>query len=148
VAWIPQHPVLLPGTLRENVLLGGPADDEAVSHALAEVGLDTLVRVLPDGLDARVGDGGLPLSAGERRRVAIARAIVRDPRLVLVDEPTANLDAVTAAEVVDALRRLLAGRTAVISTHDDAPLALADAVVVLRGGRAVTETPSPTGARA
>jgi ATP-binding cassette subfamily C protein CydD len=148
IAWIPQHPVLLPGTLRENVLLGGTADDDAVRHALAEVGLDGLVGALPDGLDARVGDGGLPLSAGERRRVAIARAIVRDPRLVLVDEPTANLDAVTAAEVVDALRRLLAGRTAVISPHDDAPLGLADAVVVLRDGRATVETALPTGARA
>jgi thiol reductant ABC exporter CydD subunit len=148
VAWIPQHPVLLPGTLRDNVLLGGAADDDAVTHALAEVGLDGLLRALPDGLDTRVGDGGLPLSAGERRRVAIARAVVRDPRLVLVDEPTANLDAVTAAEVVDALRRLLAGRTAVVSTHDDAPLALADAVVVLRDGRASADTTAPTGARA
>lgn len=144
VAWIPQHPALLPGTLRENVLLGAPGDDAAVERALAEVGLDALLRALPDGLDARVGDGGLPLSAGERRRVAIARAIVRDPRLVLVDEPTANLDGVTADEVVAALGRLLRGRTAVLCSHDDAPLVLADAVVVLEDGR-VAPAVAPAG---
>ncbi|MDO9410868.1 thiol reductant ABC exporter subunit CydD [Patulibacter sp.] len=135
VAWIPQHPVLLPGTLRENVALGADADDAALGEALRAVGLGPLLRALPHGLDTVVGDGGLPLSAGERRRVAIARAIASRPRLVLVDEPTANLDAVTAAGVVDALEHLLRGRTAVLCTHDSAPLSLADEVVALRDGR-------------
>ncbi|MEV4421757.1 thiol reductant ABC exporter subunit CydD [Patulibacter sp. NPDC049589] len=134
VAWIPQHPVLLPGTLRENVALGTGADDADVAAALHDVGLGPLLRALPAGLDTAVGDGGLPLSAGERRRVAIARAIASRPLLVLVDEPTANLDAVTSAGVVDALERLLRGRTAVLCTHDAAPLRLADEIVALRDG--------------
>jgi len=149
VAWIPQHPVLLPGTLRDNVALGSGADDATIEHALAQVGLGPLVAALPGGLDTAVGDGGLPLSAGERRRVSIARAIASRPRLVLVDEPTANLDAVTAAGVVDALEHLLRGRTAVVCTHDVAPLHLADDVVALRDGRrdATSTVSDPAGRR-
>jgi thiol reductant ABC exporter CydD subunit len=149
VAWVPQHPVLLPATLRENVRLGAPADDAAVRDALTAVGLGPLVAALPAGLETPLGDGALPLSAGERRRVAMARALVRDPRLVLVDEPTANLDAVTADEVVVALGRLLRGRTGVVATHDPAPLRLADETVALDGGRivpAAEATPSCPGA--
>lgn len=137
VAWIPQHPALLPATLRENVLLGTPGRDGEVRAALTAVGLAPLAGALPAGLDTPLGDGGLPLSAGERRRLAMARALVRDPALVLVDEPTANLDAATAEEVVRALEVLVHGRTAVLATHDPAPLRLADAVVTLSGGRLV-----------
>jgi thiol reductant ABC exporter CydD subunit len=148
VAWIPQHPVLLPGSLRDNVTLGADAEDGAVLLALRAVGLDGLARALPDGLDTGLGDGGLPLSAGERRRVAIARAILRDPRLVLIDEPTANLDDVTADEVLLALTALVRGRTAVIATHDGAPLRLAGRTVALRDGRVVPVArpalPTPT----
>lgn len=137
VAWVPQHPVLLPGTLRHNVDLSGVDSDATVNSALQQVGLGPLVRALPDGLDARVGDGGLPFSAGERRRVALARALAGNPHLVLVDEPTANLDAVTTEEVVEALAHLVRGRTAVICTHDPAPMRLADHVIALRDGHVV-----------
>ena len=82
---------------------------------------------LPGGLAARLGEGGVAVSAGERRRLALARIALRDPALVLVDEPTANLDAVTAALVRDALERVVAGRTAVLVTHDPDVAALADA---------------------
>lgn len=143
VAWIPQHPVLLPASLRENVALGVPTDDRAIRAALDGVGLGPLVDALPAGLETLVGDGALPLSAGERRRIAIARATIRDPRLVLVDEPTANLDETTARDVVDALAILVRGRTAVIATHDPAPLRLADRVVRLDHGRAETPAGDP-----
>lgn len=130
-AWIPQHPALLPDTLAANVRFGRDADDDAVGAALDAVGLGALLRALPLGLHTPLGDVDLPLSAGELRRLAIARALLRDPRLVIVDEPTANLDAVTAESIVAVLERLVAGRTAVIATHDPLPLRLADRIVDL-----------------
>lgn len=131
VAWIPQHPALLPDTLAANVRFGRDADDDAVRDALDAVGLGDLLRALPRGLATPLGDVDLPLSAGERRRLAIARALLRDPRLVIVDEPTANLDGVTAKSIVTVLERLVDGRTAVIATHDPLPLRLADRIVDL-----------------
>ncbi len=131
VVWIPQHPALLPDTLGANVRFGRQADDDAVCEALDAVGLGALMRALPRGLQTPLGDVDLPLSAGERRRLAIARALLRDPKLVVVDEPTANLDGVTAESIVTVLEQLVAGRTAVIATHDPLPLRLADRVIDL-----------------
>lgn len=131
VAWIPQHPVLLPDTLRENVRFGATADDRAVRDALDTVGLGPLLAALPLGLETPLGDADLPLSAGERRRLAIARALLRAPSLVIVDEPTANLDRVTADGITDVLGVLARDRTTVIATHDDLPLRLADRVLTL-----------------
>lgn len=136
VAWIPQHPTLLPATLADNVRFGrDDADDDAVRAALDAVGLGPLLRALPRGLATPLGDVDLPLSAGERRRLAIARALLRDPRLVIVDEPTANLDGVTAEAIVRVLERLVRGRTAVVATHDPLPLRLAGATVDLGAPR-------------
>ncbi|WP_320668615.1 thiol reductant ABC exporter subunit CydD [Patulibacter defluvii] len=142
VAWIPQHPVLLPASLADNLRMGRPATEHALRAALDAAGFGPLLAALPDGLESRLGDGGLPLSAGERRRLAVARAVLRQPRLVLVDEPTANLDRLAAEQVVDALRRLVAGRTAVIATHDPLPLALADERLRLRGGHVAPDPAS------
>ncbi|HET8949438.1 MAG TPA: thiol reductant ABC exporter subunit CydD, partial [Solirubrobacteraceae bacterium] len=115
IAWMPQRPALLPGSLAENLRIADrSAGEERLWAALAEAGLHEWAAGLPGGLDARLGEGGVAVSAGERRRLALARIALRDPALVLVDEPTANLDAVTAALVRDALRRVTAGRTAVI----------------------------------
>ncbi|WP_320669191.1 thiol reductant ABC exporter subunit CydD [Patulibacter defluvii] len=143
IAWIPQHPVLLPASLADNVRFGGEADDDAVRQALAAVGLDGLETALDAGLATALGDGGQPLSAGERRRLAIARALLRDPALVLVDEPTANLDQRSAEQVVDALAGLLRGRTAVVATHDPLPWRLGDRALALRAGTVATEDADP-----
>jgi ABC-type transport system involved in cytochrome bd biosynthesis fused ATPase/permease subunit len=135
-AWMPQRPVLLPATLADNLLVADPnASDACLWAALATAGLDAWAAGLPGGLAARLGEGGVAVSAGERRRLALARIALRDPALVLVDEPTANLDAVTAALVRDALERVVAGRTAVLATHDPEVAALATRTVELRAGR-------------
>ena len=135
-AWMPQRPVLLPATLAENLRLAdADADDERLWAALAAAGLDAWAATLPGGLGARVGEGGVAASAGERRRLALARIALRDPALVLVDEPTANLDAVTASLVRDALERIVAGRTALLATHDPEVTALASRTVTLDAGR-------------
>jgi thiol reductant ABC exporter CydD subunit len=135
-AWMPQRPVLLPATLAENLRLAdAEACDEQLWVALATAGLEPWAAGLPGGLEARLGEGGVAASAGERRRLALARIALRDPALVLVDEPTANLDAVTAALVCDALARIVAGRTAVLVTHDPDVAALAAHTVELDAGR-------------
>ncbi|MHB8696065.1 MAG: thiol reductant ABC exporter subunit CydD, partial [Solirubrobacteraceae bacterium] len=100
VAWVPQRAKLFRGTLGENLQLGAPdAPAERVASAARAAGLDQLIASLPDGLGTAVGDGARPLSSGERQRVAVARAILRDAPFVILDEPTANLDAASVASV-------------------------------------------------
>ena len=122
-----------PGTIADNVRLGRPdASPEAVWRALADARLADAVAALPDGLETRLGERGAGLSAGERQRLALARAFLRDAPLLLLDEPTAGLDGATEAEVVRAIRRLVRGRTVVLVAHRPALLALADRVVDAR----------------
>jgi thiol reductant ABC exporter CydD subunit len=132
VAWVPQRPHLFPGTIADNVLLGRPdASPNEVHTALEAAGLSDLVDALPEGLDTVLGERGTGLSAGERQRVALARAFLRDAPLLLLDEPTANLDGRTEAEVLEAVGRLAGGRTVVMVAHRPALVALADRVVDL-----------------
>ncbi|MGL6278892.1 MAG: ATP-binding cassette domain-containing protein, partial [Gaiella sp.] len=137
IAWVPQHPTLLAATLAENIRLGDPlAADDAVLAAVDAAGLRALVAGLPDGLATVVGDGGRPLSTGERRRVGLARAFLRDAPLVVLDEPTADLDPAAARGVADAIERLRARRTVLLVAHRPELAALADRIVRLDGGRA------------
>lgn len=133
LAWVPQTPHFFAGTVADNVRLAQPhATDDQVAAALAEVAAD-FVDELPDGVATRLGDGGAGLSAGQRQRLALARAFLRDAPLVLLDEPTAGLDGVTERQVVDAIRRLARGRTVVLVAHHPALVELADDVVTLAG---------------
>ncbi|MFN8123082.1 MAG: thiol reductant ABC exporter subunit CydD [Thermoleophilia bacterium] len=133
VAWVPQRPRLLPATLADNVRLGRPdASDDAVAGALRAAAAEHLVPLM----HAMVGEGGRGLSAGERRRVGIARAVLRDAPLVVLDEPTAELDPETAARVADAVVALAASRTIVLITHARGLAARADRVVEIVEGRA------------
>lgn len=138
IAWLPQRPVVLPATLAENLLLAAARAGEAeLWSALECARLDRWAHSLPGRLDAVLGEGGVAISAGERRRLGLARVALRDARLVLADEPTANLDTETAAIVIESLAELVAGRTAVLVTHEHDVLELADRVVSLRYGRIV-----------
>ncbi|WP_078953715.1 thiol reductant ABC exporter subunit CydD [Streptomyces globisporus] len=130
IAWVPQRPYLFAGTVAENVRLARPdASDAAVRDALRDAGAEGFVAGLPQGLDTPLGEDGAGLSAGQRQRLALARAFLADRPLLLLDEPTAALDGATEAGVVDAVRRLAAGRTVLLVVHRPALLAVADRVV-------------------
>ena len=132
VAWVPQRPTLFRGTVADNIRLGeAGAPDAAVREAAAQAGADGFVRWLPDGYETVVGDGGRPLSAGQVRRIALARAFLRDAPLVILDEPTADLDPASAEVVAAAVERLLAGRTVLLVTHRPELESRADRVVRL-----------------
>jgi ATP-binding cassette, subfamily C, bacterial CydD len=138
VAWLPQRPVLFRGTVAENIRLGEPgAGDERVRRAAILAGADSVARALPDGYDTVVGDGGRPLSPGERRRIALARAFLRDAPLVVLDEPTADLDPRSAALVEEAVERLRVGRTVLVACHRPGLAVRADRIVAIEHGRAV-----------
>ncbi|MET9821614.1 thiol reductant ABC exporter subunit CydD [Streptomyces sp. NPDC006349] len=132
VAWVPQHPHLYAGTIAENVRLASPhADDAAVRRALRDAGALEFVDVLPEGTATVLGEDGTGLSAGQRQRLALARAFLADRPVLLLDEPTAALDGATEAEVVSAVRRLAKGRTVLLVVHRPALLEVADRVVRL-----------------
>jgi ATP-binding cassette subfamily C protein CydD len=143
IAWVPQRPHLFATSLAENIRLGHPeASDEAVAAAVRAAHLDEVVAQLPEGLETVLGERGYGLSSGQRQRVALARAFLRDAPLVLLDEPTARLDGASEEAVLDATRRLLTGRTAVLVAHRPALLTNVDRVLRVDGGR-VTELPLP-----
>jgi thiol reductant ABC exporter CydD subunit len=132
LAWVRQRPHLFATSIAENVRLGRQeASEEELWEAVSAAGLANVVGDLPAGLDTVLGERGAGLSAGERQRVALARAFLRDSPLLLLDEPTANLDGQTEHEVLEAVRRLAQGRTVVLVAHRPALLTIADRVLTL-----------------
>jgi ATP-binding cassette subfamily C protein CydD len=131
-AWIGQQTAILPGSITDNICIGRPAASPAdIAGALAAAGLADVVARLPDGLDTQLGEGGSGLSTGEARRIAIARAFLRDAELWVLDEPTAHLDPEAEARVIDALRAATPGRTVIVATHSVALAGCADTLLTV-----------------
>jgi len=140
VAWVPQHPSMVRGTIADNIRLGDPeAPDRRVREAALQAGAHEFVAALPDGLHTLIGEGGRQLSPGERRRIGLARAFLRDAPLLILDEPTADLDPHSVKLVSQAVRRLAAQRTMLLIAHRTELVQHVDRVVRLVNGAAVPE---------
>lgn len=137
VGVVTQRTEIIAGTLAENIAMFSDVERSLVADAVAELGLTEWVAALPDGLDTVLGPAGLTLSAGEEQLVAFARLLVRDVAVIVLDEATARMDPVTEVQVVDASRRLLAGRTGILIAHRLTTVERADDVAVLDAGRVV-----------
>lgn len=157
VAVVPQHSTLFPKSIRENITYGleGSSPLNAttnVHHAARAAGIHEFISSLPLGYDTVVGDGGLGLSGGQVQRIAIARALVRQPRVLILDEATSNLDGESAAVIGRTIKNLIAGgnhMTVIIITHKKEMMEVADRVVVMDRGRVVEDgKPSDLGGRA
>jgi len=141
LAWVPQEPLLLSGTVRENLCLGveGNTSDETLWQTLHLSGAEAFIREREGGLDAQVGEGGALFSGGQRQRLCIARAMLRSPSVVLLDEVTSSLDADSEATVLQGLKPLMQGRTVLMVAHRLATIKDADWIVVMEEGRGVEE---------
>jgi ABC-type multidrug transport system fused ATPase/permease subunit len=132
---VPQESFLFSGTIRDNIAFGRPdATDEDVTEAAQAVGAHDFIERLPEGYDAEVGERGGQLSAGQRQLVAFARAAAADPRILILDEATSNVDVRTETQIERGLRRLLAGRTAIVIAHRLSTIRGAGRIVVLDHG--------------
>jgi ATP-binding cassette subfamily C protein CydCD len=140
IALVSQDTYLFNMTLRENLRLGRPnASDEEVEVAARKANAHDFISALPDGYDTSVGERGVQLSGGQRQRIAIARAILKDAPLLILDEATSHLDAVNEREVREALATLMVGRTTVVIAHRLSTIRDADKIVVLDRGRVVEQ---------
>lgn len=135
VAYVHQDPAVVAGTVRENLLWGAPRVEEAVLQVALRDASAEFVHALPQGLETRLGDGGRILSGGERQRLMLARALLRDPALLILDEATSALDPVNEAAIADAIARLKTRMAVLVIAHRGALTALADQVVTLEAGR-------------
>jgi ATP-binding cassette subfamily B protein len=136
IGMVPEDSFLFSDTVRANIAYGKPdATDEEVRTAARAAQADGFITALPEGYDTVVGEQGLTLSGGQRQRVALARAIITDPRLLLLDDATSAIDARVEAEIFDALREVMRGRTTLLIAHRRSTLALADRIAVLDAGR-------------
>ena len=137
---VPQEGFLFSGTIRENIAFGRPdASDAEVRAAAHAVGADTFIEALDDGYDAQIGERGVQLSAGQRQLVAFARALVADPRILVLDEATSNVDVHTESLIEKGMRRLVAGRTAIIIAHRLSTIRGASRILVMEHGQVVED---------
>jgi ABC-type multidrug transport system fused ATPase/permease subunit len=137
---VPQEGFLFSGTIRENIAFGRPdATDEEIRAAADAVGAHEFISELDDGYDAQIGERGVQLSAGQRQLVAFARALVADPRILVLDEATSNVDVHTESVIEQGLRRLVAGRTAIVIAHRLSTIRHAGRILVLEHGQVIED---------
>ena len=132
-----QDTILFSGTVRDNIAYGTDADLAAIEEVARAAGALAFIESLPDGFDTMLGPDGVGLSGGQRQRIGIARVLLRDPPVLVLDEPTTGLDAESEAQVMAGLNRLIQGRTTILITHSTALAGSADMVAVMAGGRVV-----------
>jgi ATP-binding cassette subfamily B protein len=140
VSLVPQDPMLFQGTLRENLFYGNPrASTRDIECALSLCQLETLVRALPLGLDEQLGPKGGKLSGGEKKRVAVARALLRRPKILILDEATSGLDGPTAMCLLRNLQEFQSGTTLIFISHTGEAVSIANRIVVVSNGRVLAE---------
>ena len=133
-----QEPLLLPATVAENIAYGRPDASEAeITAAAVAANADAFIRDLPEGYQTRIGERGGKLSGGEKQRLSIARALLKDAPILILDEPTSSLDALTEKSLMDAIEKLMKGRTTFVIAHRLSTVRRADRIVVLKEGRVV-----------
>jgi ATP-binding cassette subfamily C protein LapB len=142
IAYVPQEVCLFSGTVRENIAMGAlHADDAAILRAAYIAGVDSMVARHPQGLDLQVGERGEALSGGMRQSIAVARALVRDAGIVILDEPTSAVDKASEDWFIERLTESLEGKTLVLATQRLSLLTLVERVIVMDGGRIVADGP-------
>jgi ATP-binding cassette subfamily B protein len=140
IAIVPQDAVIFAASVRENIRLGREGASDADVERAGELAIvDEFVRALPQGYDTQIGERGVTLSGGQRQRIAIARAILRDAKVMLLDEATSSLDAASEKFVQQALEHSMEGRTSLVIAHRLATVLGADRIIVLDHGRIVEE---------
>ncbi|PAU71275.1 type I secretion system permease/ATPase [Vreelandella alkaliphila] len=147
IGYVPQDVSLFAGTLRDNIVAGGGndrVDDEALLRAIEIAGLDSLVNSHPKGVDLEVGERGQALSGGQKQAVAIARAVVQDPPILLLDEPTSSMDNASEEAFKANLTSVAPGKTILVVTHRTSLLSLVDRIIVMDAGKVVADGPRDT----
>jgi ATP-binding cassette subfamily B protein len=138
IAVVPQNTILFSGTIRDNITYGLPeVSEEKLAEILEAARLTEMIEKLPHGLDTSVGEHGGKLSGGQRQRISIARALIRDPKVIILDEATSALDSVSEKKIQEALDHLTAGRTTFVVAHRLSTIKDADKIAVMEAGRCV-----------
>lgn len=147
IGYVPQDVSLFSGSLRDNIVAGGGSDrvdDEALLRAIELAGLESLVNSHPNGVDLQVGERGQALSGGQKQSVAIARALVQDPPILLLDEPTSSMDNASEEAFKANLNNVATGKTILVVTHRTSLLSLVDRIIVMDAGKVVADGPRDT----
>ena len=142
IGFLPQDVTLFYGNIRDNIALDDPGiEDQMVLRAAYLAGASDFIRALPGGLGAQVGERGMSLSGGQRQSVALARALLHDPEVLILDEPTSNMDKGTERLIRDRLAKITANKTLVLITHRPGLLDLVDRLIVVEDGKIIADGP-------